>query len=72
MKIQPQIEKYSKNGEFALALESFKNIVSEIDMFFDKTMIMDEDKVLRKNRLALLNMVADIFNVFVDFSPIEL
>jgi glycyl-tRNA synthetase beta chain len=72
LKIQPQIEKYSKNGEFALALESFKNIVSEIDMFFDKTMIMDEDKVLRKNRLALLNMVADIFNVFVDFSPIEL
>jgi glycyl-tRNA synthetase beta chain len=70
LKIQPKIEKYSKSGEFALALESFKDIASEIDMFFDKTMIMDEDKELRKNRVALLNMVADIFNVFVDFSPI--
>lgn len=72
LQIKPKMDEFLVNGEFVLALENLKGIVSEIDMFFDKTMIMDEDQKLRRNRLALLQMLANIFDMFVDFSPIEL
>ena len=38
-----------------------------VDDFFDKVMIMDEDEVLRRNRLALLNVFVALIEPFADF-----
>lgn len=70
--LKPKLEKYKKQDDFLSALKSFEEIASDIDMFFDKTMIMDENQKLRSNRIALLREVSDMFEMFVDFSPIEL
>jgi glycyl-tRNA synthetase beta chain len=41
-----------------------------VDQFFDGVMVMTEDMELRRNRLALLQAIADLFNHIADFSKI--
>jgi glycyl-tRNA synthetase beta chain len=42
-----------------------------IDDFFDKVMVMVEDKKLRDNRLALLNQISQLFLRIADFSKLS-
>ncbi len=42
----------------------------DIDTFFDKVMVMCEDPELRKNRLALVNFINQLFLRFADLSQI--
>ena len=42
----------------------------EIDGFFDKVMIMTDDRDLRSNRLALLQKLENDFSQIADFSEI--
>ena len=44
---------------------------SLIDSFFDKVMVMAEDKALRDNRLALLEGILQPFKNLLDFSKIS-
>jgi len=41
-----------------------------IDNFFDKVLVMEKDEELRRNRLALLLNVKEVFNRFGDFSKL--
>lgn len=43
---------------------------ADIDAFFDSVMVMCEDEVLRKNRLALVNHINRLFIQFADLSQI--
>ena len=52
---------------FQIALE----IKPHIDIFFEKVMVMAEDENLKKNRIALLNSVQNIFSKFIDFSALQ-
>jgi glycyl-tRNA synthetase beta chain len=56
-----------KRGDFTGYLKSFADLKSPVDAFFDAVMVMVDDPLLRRNRLALLadlrremNRVADI------------
>jgi len=56
-----------ENGDYAGYLKSFSVLKAPVDTFFDKVMVMVDDKKLRQGRLALLrdlrvamNRVADI------------
>jgi glycyl-tRNA synthetase beta chain len=42
----------------------------DIDAFFDKVMVICEDLNLRKNRLALLDYIHQLFTRFADLSRI--
>ncbi|MBW1859932.1 MAG: hypothetical protein JRI70_07635, partial [Deltaproteobacteria bacterium] len=42
-----------------------------VDSFFDGVMVLTEDERLKQNRLALLEEIADLFNIFADFSRIS-
>jgi glycyl-tRNA synthetase beta chain len=48
-------------------LSTFKPFV---DSFFDNVLVMDEDTVLRQNRLGLLQSIITVFSDIIDFSKI--
>ncbi len=49
-------------------LISFKETV---DNFFDKVFVMDKDEAVKRNRLALLAHIKNMFLTFADFSKIR-
>ena len=52
------------------ALEQIATLRPVVDLFFDKVMVNVPDHVIRRNRLALLNSIADEFSKIADFSKI--
>ena len=55
---------YEKSFSYIAKLRSF------VDNFFDDVMVMDEDKKIRKNRIALLGVISDLFINIADFTQI--
>ncbi|MGN8645510.1 glycine--tRNA ligase subunit beta [Gracilibacillus sp. HCP3S3_G5_1] len=53
------------------ALDQLTSLVEPIHQFFDHTMVMDEDKNIRNNRLALLKVIADEINQFADLTKVQ-
>jgi glycyl-tRNA synthetase beta chain len=43
-----------------------------IDNFFNQVMVMSEDQLLRRNRLALLREIADLFAGLARFDHLQL
>ncbi len=52
------------------ALDALKKLTTPIDSFFDSVMVMDENQDIRKNRLALLKSIDDLFAKIADFSKL--
>ena len=69
-RIKKETEKFLKEKEYQRALEKLVSLRKPVDDFFDKVMVMVEDKKLRNNRLALLNRIVDLFCKIADFSKI--
>ena len=61
-------EKTPGQSDYLKALESIKTLSTPIDRFFDAVMVMDKNKKIRDNRLALLNEIKDLFFMIADFS----
>ena len=47
--------------DFAAACKALAELREPIDRFFDDVLVMDEDTVVRENRLRLLNKFAAVF-----------
>src|SRR6266446_586583 len=58
------------SGDFAGYLKTFASLKSPVDSFFDKVMVMTDDKKLRENRLALLTDMRKAMNRFSDISKL--
>jgi glycyl-tRNA synthetase beta chain len=59
---------FSENFDEQLNYLELKN---SLDAFFDKIMVMDEDEMKKKNRLALLSRLVEKFNRIADFSELS-
>ena len=57
-------------GDFTGYLKSFAALKAPVDEFFDKVMVMAEDKAVRANRLALLRDLRDAMNKVADLSKL--
>lgn len=57
-----------ENNNYAAALSELAALRKPIDLFFENTMVMDEDQVLRENRLRLLNSFVAVFANVADFA----
>ena len=57
-------------GDFTGYLKSFAALKTPVDEFFDKVMVMVEDKAVRANRLALLRDLRDAMNKVADLSKL--
>ena len=51
-------------------LKSFASLKAPVDEFFDKVMVMADDKAVRANRLALLRDLRDAMNQVADLSKL--
>ena len=51
-------------------LKTFASLKNPVDSFFDKVMVMVDDKSLRENRLALLFDMQNAMNRFADISKL--
>ena len=56
--------------DFIGALDALKKLSAPIDTFFDGVMVMDEDLKVRKNRLALLKSIDELFAKIADFGKL--
>jgi glycyl-tRNA synthetase beta chain len=57
-------------GDFSRAQSFILEIRSVIDNFFDHVLVMVDDAKLRKNRLALLQAVSQLFLMVADYSKV--
>ncbi|MFD0672057.1 glycine--tRNA ligase subunit beta [Cohnella sp. GCM10027633] len=57
-------------ANLAEALSSLSSLSGPIAAFFEAVMVMAEDEALRRNRLALLSLIADDVKAFADFSKL--
>jgi glycyl-tRNA synthetase beta chain len=55
-------------GEFGKAQRMIFRMRSAINSFFDHVLVMDEDKRLRRNRLALLHEISRLLGKIADYS----
>ena len=52
-------------------LNAFLPLVHPINQFFDKVLVMDQDKNVRESRLGLLQQIVSLSDSVVDFSKLE-
>jgi glycyl-tRNA synthetase beta chain len=64
------VDKQLADGHLEEALRTIANLREPVDRFFEDVMVMAEDMAVRANRLALLNIIAGLFNRMADFSKI--
>lgn len=64
------IKKLILKKDYGSALTELKPFGEVVDLFFDKVLVMDEDKTIRTNRINLVKEVADIYLMLADFSKI--
>jgi glycyl-tRNA synthetase beta chain len=60
-----------KADQFAEALSKIVPLKAPVDLFFDKVMVMAEDKAVRENRVRLLMAISALFGAVADFSKIQ-
>lgn len=60
-----------KADDFSGALREITSLKPTVDTFFDKVMVMAEDRELRENRIRLLVEIGTLFNQVADFSKIQ-
>ncbi len=66
------VREYYKDGRYILFLEQLGGWRQIIDSFFQDVLVMCDDEKTRKNRLALLLQINEIFGLFADFSMIPI
>lgn len=68
--IKSNVLPFINRGEFAQAQRILFKIRSSVDNFFDNILVMDKDAKLRRNRLALLQVISKLFIQIADYSQI--
>lgn len=65
------MERRKAADDYAGALEVIRGLKPAVDAFFDKVMVMAEEKALRANRISLLHGVRALFGQVADFSKLQ-
>jgi glycyl-tRNA synthetase beta chain len=66
--ITPEIRSLLANEDYTDALTRLATLRASVDRFFDEVMVMTDEPLLRQNRLALLNRLAQLMNGVADIS----
>ena len=68
--LAPVVEDLRRREQYREAIEKIATLRPHVDLFFDKVMVMVEDKPLRDNRLQLIGGVLAAFSKIADFSEL--
>jgi glycyl-tRNA synthetase beta chain len=69
-RLTPEVENLRAEHKYREALEQIATLRADVDLFFDRVMVMVDDPALRDNRLALITRVKTSFSSIADFSEI--
>ena len=69
-KVEEVVADRLEHREYETALNALVSLKAPIDAFFVGVMVMVEEEAVRKNRLALLVRVRELFRRYADFSKI--
>jgi len=69
--IQSEIKPLVSEMKYREALEKIVTLGTDIDIFFDKVLVMTDDVCLKNNRLALLKEIRMMFLKIADISKIN-
>ena len=70
-KIAAEVERKRAAGDYRRALEEISTLRPAVDRFFDKVLVMAEDREVRQNRLRLLKKLDELFSGIAHFAEIE-
>jgi glycyl-tRNA synthetase beta chain len=59
-----------KKGDYRRALQKLSGLRDPVDAFFDAVLVMNEDRTLRENRLALLRATAELVRRVADLGKV--
>lgn len=65
-----QCRHWTEAGEYRAALEAIAGLRPRVDAFFDKVLVMAEDRTVRQNRLRLLGKLDELFSGIALFAEI--
>jgi glycyl-tRNA synthetase beta chain len=68
--LREQVEPLLETRDYGAALERLASLRDPVDAFFDRVMVMDENPILRENRLALLSQMRQLFLHTADLSKL--
>jgi glycyl-tRNA synthetase beta chain len=69
--IAPLARSHFANEDYTDALRVLAGLRGAVDRFFDEVMVMAEEPLIRKNRLALLKQLAGLMNQVADISRLS-
>ncbi|MGD1974617.1 MAG: glycine--tRNA ligase subunit beta [Desulfobacterales bacterium] len=69
--VKMKVEDHLQKDLFDRALVEIASLRDAVDAFFDGVMVMADDTAVRRNRLALLGLIATLFSGFADFSKLS-
>ena len=58
------------DGDYPQCVSILTSFRPAVDLFFDKVLVMDKDKDLKNNRIALLSEIDGLFMKIIDFEKI--
>jgi glycyl-tRNA synthetase beta chain len=70
-KISGEVESKRAAGDYRGALENISTLRPPVDRFFDKVLVMAENREVRQNRLRLLKKLDELFSGIAHFAEIE-
>jgi glycyl-tRNA synthetase beta chain len=70
-RIAGEVERRRASRDYRRALEEISTLRPAVDRFFDKVLVMAEDREVRQNRLRLLKKLDELFSSIAHFAEIE-
>jgi glycyl-tRNA synthetase beta chain len=70
-KLELVVSPLFESRDYTEALHELAALQAPVDKFFDDVMVMSDDTALRDNRLALLNVLSDLFLQVADISRLQ-
>jgi glycyl-tRNA synthetase beta chain len=66
-----RVDALVRADDYAGALKEITGLKPAVDHFFDKVLVMADDRDLRENRIRFLTDIGALFNCVADFSKIQ-
>jgi glycyl-tRNA synthetase beta chain len=71
LKAVKDVDVHYEKPDFTAILEALATMYTPLNRFFTDVLVMDPNEEIRKNRMALLRVVVNLFDRFGDFSKIQ-
>ena len=70
LKVREKVEQFVKKEDYEKAFRELRNLRKPVDQLFERVLVMEKDEALRRNRLALLAELREMFLRLADFSKV--